>query len=183
MLRRRASRAATFAASSAAGTPAPIIEVIQAALDSGASLGQAAAIAVAVNSGGSPAEVQIAAIEAGAPLSVASAVASAVSSYTQSTAGSSTDATAYTNGMSSATSYVAPYETKPLDVAAPSDPEAATDANTLSSYVFNDVKPQDGTDSSKSGVLNELVNNIVAYVTDAPAPPRFRLRPQCAPTV
>ncbi|EQC39402.1 hypothetical protein SDRG_03604 [Saprolegnia diclina VS20] len=76
------------AASSAAGAPAPIAEIIQAALDNGASLGQAAAIAVVVNSGGSPDDVQAAIIEAGAPASVASSIASAVASAIASASGS-----------------------------------------------------------------------------------------------
>ncbi|OQR80471.1 hypothetical protein THRCLA_12047, partial [Thraustotheca clavata] len=77
-----------IAAGSAAGTPAPIVDVIQAAIDNGASLGQAAAIAVAVESGASQSQIVATAIDAGLSPKVAVIVASNVASTVSSSTGS-----------------------------------------------------------------------------------------------
>ncbi|KDO16389.1 hypothetical protein SPRG_18084 [Saprolegnia parasitica CBS 223.65] len=262
MPRRRVSRAAA--------TPAPIAVVIQTALDSGASLNQAAIIATAVESGASQVGILSAALAAGVSPKDAIVIASAVVSSNGSGTGASPEQAAVlavaiqtgateaeiadiikNNGVGSlkadiiastlsalspgsATNIekvdepekiisnsedagIPPGVAAEIAVAAgqgetkqqieqlgvdagisaqivsnifagistgshKSEPEPATDDNTLPAYHFTPAPTAVGTEVDTPSTTGGVFQNIVAYLTSAPAKPSLRSRPQCAPT-
>ncbi|EQC25040.1 hypothetical protein SDRG_17074 [Saprolegnia diclina VS20] len=63
-----------------------------------------------------------------------------------------------------------------------SEPEPATDLNTLPAYDFTPAPTAVGTEVETPSTIAGVFQNIVDYLTSAPATPSLRSRPQCAPT-